>query len=208
MRTETINVYKLDELSAEARETAIRSQQDFLAEMWDPEFTYDYYEEKLQEAGFENAKINYSGFYSQGDGASFTADINLKVYVQKLIERYKAVDLQKVNEERKQEVKFILHYLPRVIKLENEFNFRVVRFTTRYVHENTCCVESNHYHSHQRLDALREKLKSEIEFDRINFCREIYRDLKMDYEAQTDEAAAIASIEANEYEYTADGKIF
>lgn len=35
--------------------------------------TYDYYENKLKKLGFTDIKFEWSGFWSQGDGASFTA---------------------------------------------------------------------------------------------------------------------------------------
>ena len=41
------------------------------------------YETRLSEVGFENPEISYSGFYSQGDGACFTADLNLELLFEK-----------------------------------------------------------------------------------------------------------------------------
>lgn len=37
------------------------------------EYTYEYYENKLEKLGFTNIDFEFSGFWSQGDGASFTA---------------------------------------------------------------------------------------------------------------------------------------
>ena len=38
---------------------------------------------KLEELGFINPEISYTGFYSQGDGASFIADVDIKLAAQK-----------------------------------------------------------------------------------------------------------------------------
>jgi len=40
-----------------------------------------YYDEQLAEKGFENSSIYFSGFSSQGDGASFICDLNVKKIV-------------------------------------------------------------------------------------------------------------------------------
>src|ERR1035441_4221080 len=42
-------------------------------EWWDSD--YDHWKEKLGELGFTKVAIKFSGFYSQGDGASFTASV-------------------------------------------------------------------------------------------------------------------------------------
>lgn len=65
------------ELSDEAKKAAIEQQvQVNIDSDWD-EPVLDSWKERLSEMGFGNPKdidIRYSGFYSQGDGASFTTD--------------------------------------------------------------------------------------------------------------------------------------
>jgi len=48
------------------------------------QFIIDYWIEKLQDIGFEDAQIEYTGFYSQGDGASFTASVNIEKLINTL----------------------------------------------------------------------------------------------------------------------------
>ena len=43
-------------------------------EWWDSD--YDHWKEKLAALGFTDADIKFRGFYSQGDGASFTAGVS------------------------------------------------------------------------------------------------------------------------------------
>jgi len=46
-----------------------------------------YFDEQLAEKGFENTKINFSGFCSQGDGACFSCTLDVK----KIVETYNIV---------------------------------------------------------------------------------------------------------------------
>src|ERR1051326_2894350 len=61
-----------------ARSWLIEGQTD--VEWWDG--IYDMWKEALEQIGFEDAEINFSGFCCQGDGASFTCK---NVNVNKLI---------------------------------------------------------------------------------------------------------------------------
>lgn len=67
--------YSFEELSSEAKEHAIEHARDnsFSEDWWFEELISDF-ESELEEIGISNAKIDFSGFHSQGDGASFTSD--------------------------------------------------------------------------------------------------------------------------------------
>lgn len=75
MRTVRTKVYKFSELSKEAKKKAVEKY-------WDINTDYDQWadpiiegaEEDLRDAGFNNVKVMYSGFGSQGDGACFICD--------------------------------------------------------------------------------------------------------------------------------------
>lgn len=65
--------YEFDELSDDAKKTAIENHRDWnLFHNW-YEYTIEMWKERLESIGFEDADISFSGFCSQGDGASFTA---------------------------------------------------------------------------------------------------------------------------------------
>ena len=74
MRQIAVNVYKFDELSDEAKEKVLEKHRDINVDdsHW-YEFTMEMWKEKLKEAGFDDAEIHFSGFWSQGDGACFDA---------------------------------------------------------------------------------------------------------------------------------------
>jgi len=76
MKTKTINLYTFDELPKEAQEMALRKNRDFNVEGdWSSDQT-EASEELLNGLGFENVKIMFNGFYSQGDGACFEATMD------------------------------------------------------------------------------------------------------------------------------------
>ena len=45
------------------------------------DYTYEMWKSALAQVGFDNADISFSGFWSQGDGASFTASVDLDVLI-------------------------------------------------------------------------------------------------------------------------------
>jgi hypothetical protein len=72
----TVNIYQFNELSEEAKEKAI---EDFKEESTDLLYDHDPIiegmVEDLEEMGIENVRVQYSGFWSQGDGLSFTGAV-------------------------------------------------------------------------------------------------------------------------------------
>lgn len=77
MRTETITktILKFSELNADQKKKVIEKNIDINTDHQDClECEVESFTEKLTKLGFFNIKVQYSGFCSQGDGASFTAD--------------------------------------------------------------------------------------------------------------------------------------
>lgn len=74
MKTVTTTVYTFNELNKEAQKKALDIFRYFNVDddFW-RECLLEKIKENLQNKGYKNPEINYSGFYSQGDGASFTS---------------------------------------------------------------------------------------------------------------------------------------
>ena len=70
----TLNAYLFNELSQEAKDLAIHNFDT--DELWDHEFSIEDMTSHLESLGLDNVEIQYSGFWSQGDGLSFTADVS------------------------------------------------------------------------------------------------------------------------------------
>jgi hypothetical protein len=70
--------YKFEELSPRAKDHAIEQERNSIAETmddWDTEILEEF-EKELGEIDITNVDIQYTGFNSQGDGASFTGVVN------------------------------------------------------------------------------------------------------------------------------------
>ena len=82
MITKQYNLYLFDELSESQKERAIENNRDInIMDEWFQNDIIQDATEKLQRQGFQDAKINYTGFYSQGDGASFSANVDLEQFL-------------------------------------------------------------------------------------------------------------------------------
>lgn len=183
MRTIRTKVYKFDELTPDGKKKAIQNLSNINTDYDWYEFLIEDLETQLDEIGFEGAKIAFSGFSSQGDGASFDATINLE--------------------------KFTTN--KRLLSLARECDFRIDKtsFANHYSHEKTRFVEYNAIGSkrHTRINEALQNLSNEIEALRLSKSKEIYRTLEEDFEYRTSEEAIIETIKANEYEFYANGKL-
>lgn len=85
----TATAYTYDELSDDAKKTAIEKCRDWHVDgtsWW--EYVYEWYKDEiLPEQGFEVKETRngdamyFSGFWSQGDGASFAAGVNVRQFL-------------------------------------------------------------------------------------------------------------------------------
>ena len=77
--TEIFTVYNINELESDAQEKAL---QEFIVDNDAIQMNMDMYVEELTDDlksfGMTNTIIHYSGFWSQGDGACFTGNFNIK----------------------------------------------------------------------------------------------------------------------------------
>ena len=186
MRFETITktFYQFDELSEKAQKKAIEHfryinvDNDF----WH-ECIIDDRKEILKSLGFYEIKFNFSGFCSQGDGASFTgkfsipeSKIELAERIRKTKQNFPSVDLALFAQ-----IDFFGAEIDRG-------NFEVFRISNHYYHENT----------------ISSDFESMKEFAR-DFSQETYKALQSEFEFLTEDAQIIETIRANEYEFDENG---
>lgn len=179
MRTIRTKVYQFSELSEQAKQKAIESCRDINT-------NYDDWHEPIIEgaiedliaAGFNEPKILYTGFWSQGDGACFTCNsIDFNKF---LNGKYKGLDIS--------------------ANITHSWRYCFATSTTvnLYDEDREGELPENKYN----------EILKDIEDEREKLGNKIYRDLeKYYYELQEDEAV-IDCIEANEYEFKADGTRF
>lgn len=194
MRTETVTytVYKFDELSEGV-------QKDVLGKLWYinifedwDECTLEEAKDTLNELGFEQAKIQYTGFCSQGDGASFDAKCN----IEKLI---KTIGDKRFNRLAKL-------YQANLFSLEIEGR----NSCHNYYHERTRQISMDvnfDCQRHTNLFALCHLFTEYVEELRLTRCQEIYARLEAEHDYLTSDEAIKEAIGANEYEFKKNGEL-
>lgn len=195
MKKVELKAYLFEELPEKAQENLIDIQTEINSMDWDTYFADDVindWVEVLKEKGFNDAVINYSGFYSQGDGASFTCSY---------------IDLNKLSE--------VLALIPDGKKKRYAVIFErlmekalVKRTDSYYCHELTTSLillnRLDHYGHSRAQKALQDFIDYNYKFIKkyiVELNDEIYQDLKEDYESYTSEECAREQLIEKDYHY-------
>ena len=160
-------------------------------EWWDD--VYEMWAEKLIEKGIEPKDFAFSGFWSQGDGASFLGHINL-------LEFLKAHNLT-------------TEY-PAATFFADDITASLFKISSRYCHEHTVDISLDYicYNGYDEADlryevyeTMKEELDDEwpdLEQTLIDTCRgymrALYSDLQKEYEYLTSDEAVYETLEAND----------
>jgi hypothetical protein len=181
-----------------------QQQNELIDKHWDININYeDWFDHvwedcviDLVQKGIEAEELRYSGFWSQGDGASFIGKINMDVFL-------KMHDL---------EAKYPgATYFAGV----GELPARLVRSRlSRYAHENSISLDMdwdgyNNFEEDDTRNSVYETLYEllqdewqELETDILDICRgymsSLYRKLEKEYEALTSKEAIWETIVAND----------
>jgi hypothetical protein len=193
-RDKTVTVYRLPELEGRARERALTKLAEWATQG-------EWYEPTLDDAkrmgailGITADDISFSGFWSQGDGASFVGSYTYAKGAAKAIRREAPEDT-------------VLHGIADTLQAIGRRNgYRLTASVSRrshhYSHPNTVTVETDGARVEsdagdrgELADALRA------------FMTWVYRQLESEYEYQTSEPALLEMADANEYEFTASGEV-
>ena len=186
-----MRTYKIHELPKEAKKAAleeIKNRDSFQTRDIDLDWVIENETEDLEALGLENVEISFTGFWSQGDGASFTARVN---DIPNFIKTIGITD----------------EILPKVLAaFEEVYEMRIVRTDSRYSHENTVRFEIEEIDDTELilmspfgigditvdLDETLEEIelvKKASEWVKSK-CKEIYRKLEKAYSEEFSEDAA------------------
>lgn len=198
---------KYSELSPEAQEKA---RSNYTPEFWD-DFVIEDAKEQGKLRGFEIDKIHYSGFWSQGDGASWTGYINIKKFLEW---------------EEQQEKRLFSDYQRVLLGAGAKYIFTlVVEAKGRYSHSHTMLLSSgvnemaigaelsDGPYAGMRGEDYEELLNEHVdEIDEIllsaarDYADEIYKDLEAAYEYECSEENYKELAESNEWEFDEEGE--
>ncbi|MEM3335451.1 MAG: hypothetical protein QXY47_05415 [Thermoplasmata archaeon] len=198
MKTKTIKLktYTFDELKDEVKEKVLEKYRDINVNYdgWH-DFIIDDWKRKIENLGYENVKIYYSGFYSQGDGACFVATVNIEKWIKKhkAGRRFRKL----LNEVRAGYYAYIgiKHNLSSWLKSRYRYNFST---STDVVFYGDSELSEKAY---KQLEEMVELIKEERE----ELGNEIYRDLEKEYNYLTSDEAIIETLIKNDYEFLEDG---
>jgi hypothetical protein len=188
---------KFDELDERTQEKVLEKHGDINVDYdwWD--FSLEGWKEDLEKLGIYKPEISFSGFWNQGDGASFTGSLGSNEVITFL-------------KEKKVLKKF--RYLVDNIRRSNlDISINFERVSSHYSHENTCKTrldwdvygELNYDLVSSRANELEEYLEEW----RLDTCHTIYKSLNDEYDYQTSREVVIETLEANEYEFDEEGDI-
>ena len=202
MRTETIEIYTFNELSEDAKENARNWWRKIGLD-------YDWYEHVFSDfvticeiLGFDviESNIHFSGFCSQGDGASFTGSYKYIKGTSKKIRDYAPFDN-------------VLHGIADTLQALQKRNFyrlwgNIERCSTsNYVHENTisCGYVERDSDNYQDPTSDAEETLTDCARD---LCHWLYASLEKEYDWLMSDEYIDETIRCNEYEFSATGEIF
>ena len=167
--TKVIKVYSFDELQPQAREKACQQVGNTMTDnAWWYGETFDLFIEQCASYGMtiDENDIQFSGFGSQGDGASFVCD---NIDTKKLLH---SLGIQ-VNDEEK-----VLDYI---------YEVNIIRTSDRAYHEQT--VQAELFIDEDALEEeeegyihdIADTLEFKLEALKDDLCRQLYYDLELEY---------------------------
>ena len=201
MKTETkeITLYNVSDLKENpiVLQNVLDKQMDINVDtyIWYEDIIYTHIQ-KLKAVGFNDVEIAFRGFSSQGDGASFICE---------------SIDFKKWLSENS------TNNNKRLLFLLNNGLIEITGYIKRdrntcYCHWNTTTLHLDYNIFGEReylnISALIEQLDKDITEYMQNCSKEIYVELDDAYYELISEKAILETLEANEYEFTADGNIY
>lgn len=183
MRTVEQKIYLFEELSEEAKQRVIDDYRYINVEYddwWSD--TYEMFKEECEDIGIDVTDIKFSGFASQGDGASFGGNIeNIDKFLKHI-----GIDL--------------LNNVSDLLTIE------FVRDVWNYCHKYTCSTYVRFD------DDIETKVLDDIEYKveelRQELCDKLYKYLENSYDYLTSDEAIEEALVGTEYEFYEDGQRF
>jgi hypothetical protein len=192
--TITTTIYSFIELSPKAQEKALDNLRDINVEDqdWD-DFVISDFKDTMFEQGYDGIDVQYSGFASQGDGVSFSAD----------------VDLQKWLDQRPQ----LKEKYATIYAYADDININITK-ARGFMSQYSMNVDNEVDWSGIDEDGKGEEVAAQLQevMDAIlegaqDSAHQLYKDLEAEYDYQTSDEQVKENIEVSEQEFTEDGQL-
>ncbi len=192
MKKVTVNLYTVDELSADIRQKVIDKHRYINV---DYDRWYDFIEDKwlkeLESLGYDDIKIYFSGFGSQGDGACFIANIDIEKWVAVHKKKSEFAALLKWQKEYGDVTACIIH---------NHHYY--------FASSTSVSVGENNWSAPENIQQQFEKLEEYIKKEREALGNRIYDELEEAYFDLTADESVLETLQINDYEFFEDGRRF
>ena len=197
MRTVNLDILKFDELSPEVKERVIEENRYTLV---DNDYWYEPiiegFVEDMRELGHDisGKDVRFSGFYSQGDGASFTT-------------KNGSLDAKSLIDSVKSKVASLPANFTKELN-EGLISFELRITNIRYCHANTVGLDYSYDGDNPKIEAaLDEIVDIALDYlrDKMN---ELYRSLEEYYECLLSDESIADEILEREDEYFEDGELY
>lgn len=199
MRQETIDIFKFSELSDDAKENAIEENRNWNVEgfeWWDS--VYDDVRHVCSLIGFDVDDIYFSGFWSQGDGASIFGSYRHAKGALKAVKEYAPQDTE-------------LQEIVAALQTAQKRNFYQLYATVsrsygggNYNHSGTMSVSVDH----ENRDYVADNDESDVTDALRQLADWTYSRLEEEYEYLTSDEIVKESLIANDCEFTIDGETY
>ena len=208
MKTIQLELFSFNELNDVAKTKAINSERNSEGLEYHYSGEVEYYQDVLKHIGFTNVEISFSGFYSQGDGASFTADYDSSL-----------INLDELKNHNT-ELYSLMSRIDSVFGVsgltsDNRITANEKRVSRRYSHHNTVAIDDiaiNGEYEWITEDSKVHKAFEDIENYLTNLkddlCYIIYNSLEREYEYQTSDEYIAELLTINDYYFLEDGTFY
>ena len=214
-----ITLYQFDELSDKAKEKA---RENYITN-WMQDDWYECTYEAMKEDGHHNYGFNvkdirFSGFWSQGDGASWCGSVNVPAWIKSKPTAYQEHPTTQIVlaliEEGWVDEQVLVSFSSSHYCHENTMDVSEVVAIVDYA--DTAVMESGMFKGAQVGDLIKiidaphgvlYDMSRELEQDCKAFARTIYRELEADYDARTEDENIAANYAANDVWFDESGRM-
>jgi hypothetical protein len=221
---ELLDLHEKGKVTGAALEKAKEWLRDGATEGKFYEYEEDKWTEALEQIGFTNPEINYSGFWCQGDGASFTSGVDAEAlirFLSKAIRPKNCIEPAKGDPGGKEDfTRYVSYRLKKgfggkttnkayrkLLKFVDDIHCNVVRTETRYYNEGTCDFQGD-FQGDESLDALFDQFVKDAEELRYCLCKCIYEDYEAEHEYKSSDEAIEEDAEGNDFRFDTDGNYY
>ena len=196
---------RYNELSDEAKRKAVKWMQESNGEHFEPDHLIEEWTHLLYGLGFMETDIRWRGFWSQGDGACFTASWGVDGLELEEVPGYTSDERAKEITAYPEKVRGLYKLLSTVEDDEEQESPIVVGASLE--HRGHYCHENSIDYTFDTGGAYPTQ-EAEEEFK--DWCRDlmhmIYKDLEAEYEWVTGEEYAVEAIDINDYNFNEEGE--